>query len=165
MLTIPLLCLCILPSASLYYSRMQLRTIIVFFFLRFMWSFELYHWTKFLLHVGMLTVYFSGLFSHGSWSLGFWLQVQMICHYGVCTCRTCIVVLFSQRDWIVYSCIYPYYILGFVGELRPDKNGENGKHFLFTHKSITIQYNKDQVYGSWTSIWLSINVFIFFYQC
>ncbi|KAH8514704.1 hypothetical protein Peur_058301 [Populus x canadensis] len=34
---------------------------------------------------------------------------------------------------------------GFVGELRPDKNGENGKHFLFTHKSITIQYNKDQI--------------------
>ncbi|XP_011009384.1 PREDICTED: transmembrane 9 superfamily member 1-like [Populus euphratica] len=34
---------------------------------------------------------------------------------------------------------------GFVGELRPDKNGENGKHFLYTHKSITIQYNKDQI--------------------
>ncbi|KAG6780230.1 hypothetical protein POTOM_013084 [Populus tomentosa] len=34
---------------------------------------------------------------------------------------------------------------GFVGESRPDKNGENGKHFLYTHKSITIQYNKDQI--------------------
>uniref|UniRef100_A0A6N2K8Q0 Transmembrane 9 superfamily member n=1 Tax=Salix viminalis TaxID=40686 RepID=A0A6N2K8Q0_SALVM len=34
---------------------------------------------------------------------------------------------------------------GFVGELHPDKNGENGKHVLYTHKSITIQYNKDQI--------------------
>ncbi|KAJ6927993.1 transmembrane 9 superfamily member 1 [Populus alba x Populus x berolinensis] len=34
---------------------------------------------------------------------------------------------------------------GFVGELRPDKNSDNGKHLLFTHKSITIKYNKDQI--------------------
>ncbi|KAJ6342859.1 hypothetical protein OIU78_010722 [Salix suchowensis] len=34
---------------------------------------------------------------------------------------------------------------GFVGELRPDKNSDNGKHVLYTHKSITIKYNKDQI--------------------
>ncbi|KAF9685001.1 hypothetical protein SADUNF_Sadunf03G0008900 [Salix dunnii] len=37
------------------------------------------------------------------------------------------------------------FFVGFVGELHPDKNGENGKHVLYTHKSITIQYNKDQI--------------------
>ncbi|EEF31705.1 transmembrane 9 superfamily member 1 [Ricinus communis] len=34
---------------------------------------------------------------------------------------------------------------GFVGELRPDKNSDNGKHVLYTHKSITVRYNKDQI--------------------
>ncbi|KAI9108621.1 hypothetical protein K1719_020505 [Acacia pycnantha] len=34
---------------------------------------------------------------------------------------------------------------GFVGELRPDKNSDNGKHFLFTHKNILIKYNQDQI--------------------
>uniref|UniRef100_A0A2P2MEG6 Transmembrane 9 superfamily member n=1 Tax=Rhizophora mucronata TaxID=61149 RepID=A0A2P2MEG6_RHIMU len=34
---------------------------------------------------------------------------------------------------------------GFVGELHPDKNRDNGKHVLYTHKSITIKYNKDQI--------------------
>ncbi|KAF2293867.1 hypothetical protein GH714_005274 [Hevea brasiliensis] len=33
---------------------------------------------------------------------------------------------------------------GFVGELHPDKNSDNGKHVLYTHKSITVKYNKDQ---------------------
>ncbi|CDY44834.1 BnaCnng11900D [Brassica napus] len=34
---------------------------------------------------------------------------------------------------------------GFVGELAPGKNGENGKHVLYTHKSINVKYNKDQI--------------------
>ncbi|KAK9059597.1 hypothetical protein SSX86_020301 [Deinandra increscens subsp. villosa] len=33
---------------------------------------------------------------------------------------------------------------GFVGELHTDKNSDS-KHMLFTHKNITIQYNKDQI--------------------
>ncbi|KAL0644221.1 hypothetical protein Bca4012_042511 [Brassica carinata] len=35
--------------------------------------------------------------------------------------------------------------LSFVGELAPGKNGENGKHVLYTHKSINVKYNKDQI--------------------
>ncbi|KAG5016106.1 hypothetical protein JHK85_022242 [Glycine max] len=33
----------------------------------------------------------------------------------------------------------------YVGELHPDKNGDNGKHVLYTHKNINVQYNKDQI--------------------
>nr|GEU77332.1 transmembrane 9 superfamily member 1 [Tanacetum cinerariifolium] len=33
---------------------------------------------------------------------------------------------------------------GFVGELHSDRNNDN-KHVMFTHKNITIQYNKDQI--------------------
>lgn len=35
--------------------------------------------------------------------------------------------------------------IGFVGEMPPGKNSENGKHALYTHKSINVKYNKDQV--------------------
>ncbi|KAB2047345.1 hypothetical protein E1A91_A13G038200v1 [Gossypium mustelinum] len=34
---------------------------------------------------------------------------------------------------------------GFVGELHPDRNSDNGKHVLYTHKNIIIKYNKDQI--------------------
>ncbi|KAF2319857.1 hypothetical protein GH714_019732 [Hevea brasiliensis] len=34
---------------------------------------------------------------------------------------------------------------GFVGELNPDKNSDKGKHVLYTHKSILVKYNKDQI--------------------
>ncbi|KAM3714682.1 hypothetical protein ACB098_01G356100 [Castanea mollissima] len=34
---------------------------------------------------------------------------------------------------------------GFVGALHPDKNSDNGKHVLFTHKKIVVQFNKDQI--------------------
>ncbi|GLT42736.1 hypothetical protein SLA2020_167220 [Shorea laevis] len=34
---------------------------------------------------------------------------------------------------------------GFVGELRSDKNSDNGKHVLHTHKNIIIKYNNDQI--------------------
>ncbi|KAF2293870.1 hypothetical protein GH714_005289 [Hevea brasiliensis] len=37
------------------------------------------------------------------------------------------------------------FFMGFVGELHPDKNSDNGKHVLYTHKSITVKYNKDQI--------------------
>ncbi|KAI9080672.1 hypothetical protein K1719_037338 [Acacia pycnantha] len=62
---------------------------------------------------------------------------------------------------------------GFVGELRPDKNSDNGKHFLFTHKNILIKYNQDQIIhvnltqegpkpleGSLLDLSLSLNVHI-----
>ncbi|KAA0038973.1 transmembrane 9 superfamily member 1 [Cucumis melo var. makuwa] len=39
----------------------------------------------------------------------------------------------------------PLFILGFVGELHPDKNSNNVKHVLYTHKNIIIKYNKDQI--------------------
>ncbi|KAH9751370.1 transmembrane 9 superfamily member 1 [Citrus sinensis] len=34
---------------------------------------------------------------------------------------------------------------GFVGDLHPDKNSDNGKHVLYTHKIINFKYNKDQI--------------------
>ncbi|KAK4804747.1 hypothetical protein SAY86_004564 [Trapa natans] len=34
---------------------------------------------------------------------------------------------------------------GFVGELHPEKDSDSSKHMLYTHKKITIQYNKDQI--------------------
>ncbi|XP_039060880.1 transmembrane 9 superfamily member 1 [Hibiscus syriacus] len=34
---------------------------------------------------------------------------------------------------------------GFVGELHPDKNSDNGKHVIYTHKNIVIKYNKNQI--------------------
>ncbi|KVH93509.1 Nonaspanin (TM9SF) [Cynara cardunculus var. scolymus] len=36
------------------------------------------------------------------------------------------------------------FFMGFVGELHSDRNSDS-KHMLFTHKNITIQYNKDQI--------------------
>ncbi|KAG9132545.1 hypothetical protein Leryth_008477 [Lithospermum erythrorhizon] len=33
---------------------------------------------------------------------------------------------------------------GFVGELHPDRNSDN-KHVLYTHKSIIVKFNKDQI--------------------
>ncbi|KAH9751372.1 transmembrane 9 superfamily member 1 [Citrus sinensis] len=37
------------------------------------------------------------------------------------------------------------FFLGFVGDLHPDKNSDNGKHVLYTHKIINFKYNKDQI--------------------
>ncbi|KAG5387314.1 hypothetical protein IGI04_038784 [Brassica rapa subsp. trilocularis] len=37
------------------------------------------------------------------------------------------------------------FFIGFVGELHSDKNGENAKHVLYTHKNIVVKYNKDQI--------------------
>ncbi|XP_059447795.1 transmembrane 9 superfamily member 1 [Corylus avellana] len=34
---------------------------------------------------------------------------------------------------------------GFVGDWQQDKNGDIGKHVLYTHKKIIIKYNKDQI--------------------
>ncbi|EOX98100.1 hypothetical protein QUC31_015353 [Theobroma cacao] len=34
---------------------------------------------------------------------------------------------------------------GFIGELHPDKNSDNGKQVLNTHKNIVIKYNNDQI--------------------
>ncbi|KAG7012685.1 Transmembrane 9 superfamily member 1, partial [Cucurbita argyrosperma subsp. argyrosperma] len=39
-------------------------------------------------------------------------------------------------------CIMFY---SFVGELPSDKNSEDEKHILYTHKNIIIKYNKDQI--------------------
>ncbi|CAL5438900.1 unnamed protein product [Camellia sinensis] len=34
---------------------------------------------------------------------------------------------------------------GFVGNMHPDKNSDNNKHVLYTHKNIIVKYNKDQI--------------------
>ncbi|KAJ8768156.1 hypothetical protein K2173_021096 [Erythroxylum novogranatense] len=34
---------------------------------------------------------------------------------------------------------------GYVGDLHPDKNSDSSKHVIYTHKSITVRYNKDQI--------------------
>ncbi|KAK4800721.1 hypothetical protein SAY86_021208 [Trapa natans] len=34
---------------------------------------------------------------------------------------------------------------GFVGELHSEKDSDSSKHVLYTHKRITIQYNKDRI--------------------
>ncbi|GAB2257793.1 hypothetical protein Droror1_Dr00013953 [Drosera rotundifolia] len=34
---------------------------------------------------------------------------------------------------------------GFVGEHRPEKSSDKGRHVLYTHKSILIKYNMDQI--------------------
>ncbi|KAE8009036.1 hypothetical protein FH972_005494 [Carpinus fangiana] len=34
---------------------------------------------------------------------------------------------------------------GFVGDSQQDKNGDIGKHVLYTHKKIVVKYNKDQI--------------------
>ena len=51
---------------------------------------------------------------------------------------------------VFFTNVYFHYAtmvgpIGFVGELHSDRNSDS-KHMLFTHKNITIQYNKDQVY-------------------
>ena len=47
-----------------------------------------------------------------------------------------------------------------MGELPPGKKSENGKHALYTHKSINVKYNKDQV-GCFFVIKQSIKDLIF----
>ncbi|KAG8474152.1 hypothetical protein CXB51_034030 [Gossypium anomalum] len=48
---------------------------------------------------------------------------------------------------VFYACVCSddLPLWGFVGELHPDKNSDNGKHVLYTHKNIVIKYNKDQI--------------------
>ncbi|MBA0606018.1 hypothetical protein Godav_018539, partial [Gossypium davidsonii] len=48
------------------------------------------------------------------------------------------------KDAIESSYWFEFF-MGFVGELHPDRNSENGKHVLYTHKNIVIKYNKDQI--------------------
>lgn len=38
-----------------------------------------------------------------------------------------------------------FFSVGFVGELRFDKTGENAKHVLYTHRNFFIKYNGNQV--------------------
>ena len=111
MVKIPLLCLCFLPSVSLYHAAWVCAC--GFFFgglhdlLNYILEVSFVYWDA---HCLLFCPFVSGL-----WSLGFWLQVQMICHYGVCIHWTYIVVLFSQFDWIIYSWIYPYLYFRFCG--------------------------------------------------
>uniref|UniRef100_M4ESG0 Transmembrane 9 superfamily member n=1 Tax=Brassica campestris TaxID=3711 RepID=M4ESG0_BRACM len=48
------------------------------------------------------------------------------------------------KDAIESSYWFEFF-MGFVGELHSDKNGENAKHVLYTHKNIVVKYNKDQI--------------------
>ncbi|KAK3000889.1 hypothetical protein RJ639_021508 [Escallonia herrerae] len=47
------------------------------------------------------------------------------------------------KDAIENSYWFEFF-MGFVGELHSDRNSEN-KHVLYTHKSIIVKYNKDQI--------------------
>ncbi|KAK9266604.1 hypothetical protein L1049_027299 [Liquidambar formosana] len=48
------------------------------------------------------------------------------------------------KDAIEYSYWFEFF-MGFVGELHPDKNSDNNKQVLYTHKNIIVRYNKDQI--------------------
>ncbi|KAM7251836.1 hypothetical protein ACFE04_023719 [Oxalis oulophora] len=48
------------------------------------------------------------------------------------------------KDAIENSYWFEFF-MGFVGELHPDKNGDTSKHVLYTHKTINVRYNKDQI--------------------
>ncbi|KAA3453992.1 transmembrane 9 superfamily member 1-like isoform X1 [Gossypium australe] len=48
------------------------------------------------------------------------------------------------KDAIENSYWFEFF-MGFVGELHPDRNSDNGKLVLYTHKNIIIKYNKDQI--------------------
>lgn len=74
------------------------------------------------------------------------LEVQMTCRYGVCI-SLFLFLLSSLLVLVLVTEEFIFNILGFVGELHPDKNSDNGKHVLYTHKNIVIKYNKDQVCG------------------
>ncbi|KAF8404268.1 hypothetical protein HHK36_009150 [Tetracentron sinense] len=37
------------------------------------------------------------------------------------------------------------FFMGFVGELHPDKNNDNNKQMIYTHKIINVKYNGDQI--------------------
>ncbi|KAF8407259.1 hypothetical protein HHK36_006386 [Tetracentron sinense] len=64
----------------------------------------------------------------------------------------CLPVTFSFFPFFLYSFLpcaeytsddLPLW--GFVGELHPDKNSDNKKHLLYTHKIINVKYNGDQI--------------------
>ncbi|KAL2893513.1 Transmembrane 9 superfamily member 1 [Bienertia sinuspersici] len=48
------------------------------------------------------------------------------------------------KDAIENSYWFELFI-GFVGELRFDKNGENAKHVFYTHRNFIIKYNQNQI--------------------
>ncbi|THG06564.1 hypothetical protein TEA_014058 [Camellia sinensis var. sinensis] len=48
------------------------------------------------------------------------------------------------KDAIESSYWFEFF-MGFVGNLHPDKNSDNNKHVLYTHKNIIVKYNKDQI--------------------
>ncbi|XP_023541889.1 transmembrane 9 superfamily member 1-like [Cucurbita pepo subsp. pepo] len=50
-----------------------------------------------------------------------------------------------QRSYWLEFFIDDLPLWGFVGELPSDKNSEDEKHILYTHKNIIIKYNKDQI--------------------
>ena len=67
---------------------------------------------------------------------------QMVCHCGVCFYLYTIV-------YCPYGTVYnsngaAYCSESFIGEVLPDRNRDN-KHVLFTHKSLVINYNGNQV--------------------
>ncbi|KAI8012416.1 AUGMIN subunit 4 [Camellia lanceoleosa] len=57
---------------------------------------------------------------------------------------------FTQTCGGIYWVIFPAGC--FVGELHPDKNSDNKKHMLYTHKNIIVKYNKDEIGYSYDSL-------------
>lgn len=83
---------------------------------------------------------FSGLLSLGSDDLPLWGMHLVSFVFGDVTYLISLYHANKAID-LTYSDI-----VGFVGELHPDRNSDN-KHVLYTHKSIDVKYNKDQVSG------------------
>ncbi|MFQ6649232.1 hypothetical protein Gotur_022392 [Gossypium turneri] len=83
------------------------------------------YWFEFFM--GITYSIFLAFFFHAMFLRFAMLKVQMTCLYGP------------------VSEEFNVNFLGFVGELHPDRNSDNGKHVLYTHKNIIIKYNKDQI--------------------
>ncbi|MBA0782112.1 hypothetical protein Gotri_002977, partial [Gossypium trilobum] len=78
--------------------------------------------------------FFMGMFSFSF----FYIKIEhLLSSLLFCFCHVCALNDAESSDDLP--------LWGFVGELHPDKNSDNGKHVLYTHKNIVIKYNKDQI--------------------
>ena len=111
----PQFCLCFLPCFPLSGSM----GVCTLFFILFGGLHDL---LNYFLELSFLCILGCSLFTFLAFclwfvSLGFSLQVQMICHYGVCIQWTYNLILFSQIVWIIYSSIYSYLCFRFCGRV------------------------------------------------
>ncbi|MQM16771.1 hypothetical protein Taro_049733 [Colocasia esculenta] len=102
--------------------------------------FEFQHVFGFLPSISHL-YYFVGGICYLSWTRSF---ASMGYPFSV-LCSLISFCLLSSSCWFYPLNAHCFdHCLGFVGEVRSNKNNEN-KHYLFTHKNIVIGYNGDQI--------------------